>query len=467
MWLSMLVGLYVLFLCVAAANALTDWRRGWMYVVVCGVIQDPVRKVTSGTSVMISFLVVVLYFVILFAARNEIIASLRDFARRFAALYAAIFVFILLLIVSALNGLFTYGFDTWKVPAVSFLTYTVPMIAVLMGYVWLQREEMLYRFFRWYAMLTSVALIGSILEYFRVHTRLLGMVAFEGDYIRHLPGIQIRLLSGFYRSPDIMAWHASTLTVIGLAMAMKHGLEKQSLIWVGAAGWGFVNCMMAGRRKAIYYVLVFVAVFLWRYIKRVQAGQLFAMLGIGFIIFGIVQEIAGGADTNVYARGAIASQEEIAGRLEGGVFQTFEQFGLMGAGLGTATQGVRRFMTTDNIGWQEGGLGKLAIEVGLPGLIALAAIAVILANLTLRLTRIGDVPGSSQFLRATLLGLVVANAASFTASAQAYSDAVLSLMAGFFAGCLFASAALDERLPPAEPAAEPAPERSPVVAISR
>jgi chromate transport protein ChrA len=127
--------------------------------------------------------------------------------------------------------------------------------------------------------------------------------------------------------------------------------------------------------------------------------------------------------------------------------ETFRQFGYLGAGLGTATQGVRHLLGTDlNIGWQEGGLGKLAIEVGLPGILALVAVAAILARLLLLLTRIPDVEGSSQFLRVMLFALVAANGANFIASAQAYSDAVLALMTGFFAGCLFATAALDERL---------------------
>ena len=66
------------------------------------------------------------------------------------------------------------------------------------------------------------------------------------------------------------------------------------------------------------------------------------------------------------------------------------------------------------------------------------------------LTRIGDVPGSSQFIRVMLFAIVMANIAGFIASAQAYTDAVLALTTGFLLGGLFASAALDERLPATE-----------------
>jgi hypothetical protein len=41
------------------------------------------------------------------------------------------------------------------------------------------------------------------------------------------------------------------------------------------------------------------------------------------------------------------------------------------------------------------------------------------------------------------------------ASAQAYTDAVLALSTGFFVGCLFATATLDERLASVTP--EPTP----------
>lgn len=443
----MVLAIYLSFLAAACAYAVGNWREGWLLVIVCGAAQDPVRKLTPNVPVGISFAVVGLFGVIVFAARRELREEVRDFVRRFPRLYRAMFAFIITLCIAAFNGLFTYGFDKWKVPVLSFMTYVAPLLAILFGYTWLQREEMLYRFFRVYAVVTSIALIGTPLEYLRVDSSMLGMVGIEGDFIRHLPGIQIRLLSGLYRSPDIMAWHAATLAAIGIAMALRHGLDKQAPLWWGAAGWGFFNCMIAGRRKAIYYVLVFVAVFLWRYLKRVKSAQLFAILGVGLVIGLVVRGIAGGDNTGVYARTAIASQEEITSRIEGGVMETFRQFGLLGAGLGTATQGVRHLLGTDtNIGWQEGGFGKLAMEVGLPGILALLGIAAILVKLLLTLTRIPDVEGSSQFLRVMLFALVIANGASFVASAQAYSDAVLSLMAGFFAGCLFASATLDERL---------------------
>ena len=446
----MALAFYFIFLGAACAYALVDWRRAWLLVLVCGVIQDPVRKLTPGSPVYISFAVVALYAFILFGARNEMRQQAADFARRFSSIASGILIFVALLVVAGLNGLITYGFDKWKAPMISFVTYVIPLIAALLGYAWFQREEMMMRFFRVYAAVTSVALIGTVLEYFRVPSRLLGLVSFEGDYIRHLPGIQIRMLSGIYRSPDVMAWHASMLTVIGVAMALRAGVRRQLVIWSAVAGWGFLNCMIGGRRKAIYFVIVFCAAFLWRYLRRVQTAQIFASIGLLMIVATVVNSLSSDEATSVYTRGAVATRGEIGQRFEGGVMQTFREVGYMGAGLGTATQGVHHLLGSSSIGWQEGGLGKVAMEVGLPGLLALMVMAVIVVRMLMILTRIGDVPGSSQFIRVMLFAIVMANIAGFIASAQAYTDAVLALTTGFLMGGLFASAALDERLPATE-----------------
>src|SRR5687767_7916156 len=108
--------LYLVFLAASCAYALVDWRRGWLLVIVCGVLQDPVRKLTGGSPVYISFLVVGLYAVILFAARNEMRAYAIEFTRRFQSISTGLVIFVSLLIVAALNGVVTYGLDKWEAP---------------------------------------------------------------------------------------------------------------------------------------------------------------------------------------------------------------------------------------------------------------------------------------------------------------------------------------------------------------
>lgn len=452
----MILLLYLALLALAVLAAIRDWRRGWLLLPAFGILQDPVRKLTPDTPVVISFSVMAIYVAVLIGARTTLIAHLRELSRRFGAVYAAFVPVGLFVILAAVNGLATFGVSAWQVPALSLALYLAPIPAIIVGYAFLQREEALYRFFRIYAALTTVALVGTVLEYWRFHLPILGTVALPYDYIRHLGALQIRLLSGIYRAPDIMAWHAATLTCIGLIMTLRAGSRRA--IWISVAAWGFVNCLLSGRRKSVYFVLAFAAVFIWRYFRRLQIKQLFAMLLMAATIGVIVQRLSEDEVTSVYTRGATASTLEITSRLEGGVRETFRQFGLMGAGLGAATQGTHHLAAGQRkVGWQEGGLGKLAVELGLPGLLAVVVFGVVLLRMLLRLTSIGDVPGSSQLARVSLFALFIANVITFAASAQAYTDAVLALMTAFLMGCLLATAALDERLAEEEKVASAVP----------
>jgi hypothetical protein len=136
------------------------------------------------------------------------------------------------------------------------------------------------------------------------------------------------------------------------------------------------------------------------------------------------------------------------------MFGTIEQSGFLGAGLGTATQGVYHVVSSSvNLGWQEGGLGKLTLELGVPGLLALGFLAFAIVRLGMRITKFPDEPASSQITRVTLLALVAAHAANFIGSAQTYSDPVIALMAAFFLGALFATPALENRIAAATAAA--------------
>lgn len=448
---------FAAFVILAMCIAFLDWRRGWLMAVMIGVIQDPIRKLTAGSPVALTMSIVAVYGMILLATAHRQQRELGDFSRRFGAMWAAFGAFFFFLLLAALNGLMTFGLSMYKAPLLSLFLYLAPLPAVMIGFSYLDREELLFDFFRYYSAITSVALIGSLLEYLRFDWRVLGLVNSEGDYIRHLPGVQIRMISGFYRAPDIMGWHAATLTCIATAMVVRDGITPRAWRWMVAAGWGFFHCMISGRRKAIYMVAVFAIVLLWRYFRRLKTAQVTGFAMVGLVLALIVHNISSDQRSTAYAAGAATTREEVAARLEGGIFETIEQFGFLGAGLGTATQGVYHVLQDRSTsvnpldqsqitpgGWQEGGLGKLTIELGVPGLLAAVTLLFIALRTMLRITAYPDLPETSQIGRVALFALVIANIANFMASAQAYSDPVLTLITCFFVGCLFATARLDE-----------------------
>ena len=446
----MITVVFIAFLLLSMTVALIDWRRGWLMAIVCGVLQDPVRKLTPGTPVILIMSTVTVYVIALFAASGELQRRLREFTRRFSNVHGAFIVVLLFLVLAAVRGVFTYGMGGWQAPALSLFVYLAPVPAILLGFTYLRREEAIYAFFRFYAVVTSVALTGTLLEYFGMDLRVLGMVAATdlSAMIRHLPGIQIRMISGFYRGPDIMGWHAAMLAIIGITMAMRRQTLRRSWMWIALTAWGMLNCLLSGRRKAVYMVAVFVAVFLWRYVRQLKMLQVVALVLVFAAVGGVIYKIAHDEQANIYTRGTVTSSEEVLGRLEGGLFETVRQYGFLGAGLGAATQGVHHFHLVEGgmVGWQEGGLGKLAIELGIPGLIAVVFFAFALGRLMLLISAHPDVEGSSQLIRCALFGAVVANIIEFLVSAQAYSDPVLTLMTAFLLGCLLATGVLDERL---------------------
>jgi len=440
----MITVLFIAILMLSMTVALVDWRRGWLLAILCGVLQDPARKMTAGTPVAMSLSIVLVYAVVLFAAQSELQAHARDFIRRFANLYAAGILVIVFLALAAVNGIATFGISLWKIPALSLFIYCIPVPAVLLGYTWLQREEQLEKLFRFYAVMTSVALIGTPLEYFGVGSSALGTVGIDYN-LRFIKGVEVRLLSGFYRAPDIMGWHAATLVCVGVIMALRHRSLAKSWPWMLATGWGFLNCVMSGRRKAVYMAAAFAVVFLWRYIHRLKVAEAFAFVLVAIVLGGVANEINKNADSSVYARGTATTREELLTRLEGGLGETVIQYGIMGAGLGTATQGTQHLSGGVGFGWQEGGLGKLAIELGVPGLLSLALTALAMMQLLFKITKHPDIPESSQLLRVGLFAMFMGDAVTFLASAQAYSDPLLTLFSAFTLGCLFATSQLDER----------------------
>ena len=441
--------IFVAFLVLSMTVALVDWRRGWLMAIVCGVLQDPARKLTSGTPVVMSLSIVAVYAVVLFAGQDQLQASGRELARRFANLYASLILVFVFMALATVNGIVTFGLENWRVPALSLLIYCLPIPAVVLGYAWLRREEQLYSLFRFYAILTSIALIGTPLEYMHVHSPALGTVGIEWN-LRFINGLEIPLLSGFYRAPDIMGWHAATLVCIGVLMAMNRRALSQSWPWMLVAGWGFLNCVISGRRKAVYMVAAFAAAFLWRYIRRLKIAEIITFVLVGGVLALVIQQIGQNEESSIYARGTATTGGELFGRLEGGVSGTVEQYGFMGAGLGTATQGTQHLLGGTSFSWQEGGLAKLAIELGVPGLIALFIMMIILMHLLLRVSSHPDIPESSQLMRAGLFGIFIGDAVTFLASAQAYSDPLLTLFSAFTLGCLFATTQFDERARTAE-----------------
>src|SRR5262249_35913454 len=60
------------FLLLSMSVALIDWRRGWLMAILCGILQDPARKLTPGSPVALTLSVMLVYAIILFSGSGSL-----------------------------------------------------------------------------------------------------------------------------------------------------------------------------------------------------------------------------------------------------------------------------------------------------------------------------------------------------------------------------------------------------------
>jgi hypothetical protein len=123
----------------------------------------------------------------------------------------------------------------------------------------------------------------------------------------------------------------------------------------------------------------------------------------------------------------------------------YKRYGLIGAGLGTGSQGGQHFGAVAQ-GAAEGGLGKIWLELGAPGFFAAGLFAWALARHIWRVLKLV----SKQSVRLSrisygLVSFLLANVATFAVASQIYGDVFVLLMVGTALGLLLSMPVLCAR----------------------
>ena len=203
-----------------------------------GVLQDPVRKVTPDTPIYLTLAFVPIYvamFVNLWMTHPVLPNFFSHYPRA-----AAIALFVLLaLAVSSVQTL-SYGLHAWQAVVLGLSFYVGWIPALFLGFFFLRRDyRELDRPLLIFGLITSVMLVGTLLEYVGVKFAApwLGMVAYTGEWRRWYNDTEwVAMMSGFYRSPEIMAWHAATLVIVSVYMLVRR--PAWAALWVPQAGVG-------------------------------------------------------------------------------------------------------------------------------------------------------------------------------------------------------------------------------------
>jgi len=438
----MLLNIFLLCTGIATLFSIKDWRRGIYLMILIGIVKDPVRKMIPGAPAYLALATVPVWAGILIGAFIENPGLWHDFRNSYRKLTTAIIIFLVSLLPAALKSA-TYGTGSWQVTLIGFFSYSSLIFGLFIGYIYPKYKEDIKKILIFYCIVNAIMLIGTPLEYLGVAKGwdALGTDALKGKWVHYgVYGYVIHLVSGFYRSPDVMGWHACTMSMLAIMMALQSSV-KQRYFWVIIAGWGLMGGILCGRRKMIFMLPAFASILCllyWNLPKRIKFSTLLAVILISSSTGVLIYHKMG--PSTAIEKYYMQDPRVVFGRVEAhgyrSLITTYRQSGIFGEGLGTATQGIHHLNVTKPRTWQEGGLGRILVELGIPGFLCFLFLGFALVTTMWRLVAKQIDPSSTEFiLRAGLISLIAANAVSFVVSHQIYGDPTIvcffSVLIGF------------------------------------
>ena len=271
--------------------------------------------------------------------------------------------------------------------------------------------------------------------------------------------------SGLFRASEIAAWHAMTAACFVVLMTFLRRTNFTRLLTAVIVAAVLIGIgVLTGRRKIVIEFAVFVSTYfiLWAILEK-RVGKLAiiafttaALVGYAWLAAelreGVPEQVdAGSLDYSSYVERSQSVFQDAPSRfVELGiapVMWAYDSFGLFGAGLGVGTQGTQHFGGGGDIaGAAEGGLGKITLELGIPGLFVMGWFGISVFRHLWRIMRAAS-RHSLRMARLSfgLFSFLVANLAGFSVATQAYGDLFILLILSWTLGFLLAVPVLLER----------------------
>lgn len=434
--------------------AFTDWKRGMYLCLITAFMQDPLRKVIPDQpAICILFAAIVFGGVAVGAisASSRIeVSQIEGWSRH---LNAPFWAFILLLLFQSGNSLIRFANPL--VTALGLINYLLPILALGTSYCFFSRCGLVgtLRFFRAYVLCAVVALFTVYLEWLGLEWQVLGEVGagvkmlFYDSYAKGKAGV--------FRASEIAAWHAgmtACMLVITLSVQKIDTARMMILACVAPACIGVG--LLTGRRKMVMLVLIFVIVYVGIQLILLKRSRITALVVslVSLILYSgqmtyVRDEVDDGVHASEYERYVRRNRTvfgDAPGRLvDLGIMPIMwaqNWFGPLGGGVGVGTQGVQKITNLGEHIWAaEGGLGRIMLELGAPGLgIALFGIISLGRHIWRILLMARQHSKALTRMACGCSALLVANAANFTVATQAYGDAFIVLFLGMILAALLA-----------------------------
>lgn len=455
--------LTIALLMVTGVLTMLDWRKGMMMCVVIGIAQDPLRKLAPSQPVYYVLLVGVIFGIAWVRAALMRVplgpSAIQGWRENLKVPFSLFFAIV---VAQAMHSFVRYG--SAYMAGIGLLVWLAPIPAVVLAYQFAARRGLLgvRRWMTLYVVVALVSLSGVYLEYVGFQWRALGEIG-EGQIIYDV-GTILKANSGFFRASEIAAWHTAAIAcfVFMLSVGKRPTVLRVALALVLIAVLVQLG-ILTGRRKLLVEITIFIScyLFLVAWLQRGMARLAMVVLIMGVVGYvGIVGFIAPDLVQSSYTKSMrIDSGQRMEGYTERGksvfadlpkrvndvglqpLVYSVETFGWWGAGLGTGSQGTNSIAEEHGINrWAaEGGLGKVAMELGVPGLFMAAWLLVALAkHLRRQIASIARTSPQHARMAYGMVSFLVANAATFSVATQAYSDLFILLILGWCLGFLLA-----------------------------
>ena len=456
-----------LLLLLVAALAFKNWRHGFALCVLTAILQDPLRKLVPGQPV---------YFVV-FVGVVFVAASLGAMATRVSLAPSQMLgwrqyvgtpfaLFVLVALAQAVNSLARFGNPVMT--SIGVMSYFAPLSCIALAYRFaLSRGEAgVLRWMRFYVVIATLALITVYLEYAGFNSNTLGEVG--GGVLISGAGAYYKGNSGIFRAAEIAAWHAATVACFAFVLFWGRRVSLPKLL----VAFAFIVFLigigaLTGRRKMIIEITIFISAYfclkLWFLRGNGKVVLLTALLGVaGYVgAIGMMQPDRGdgswaservskttGNSFGKYTERAGTVFEDVPRRIMNTGVQPISwavaEYGWAGAGLGVGSQGAQHFGGVSS-GAAEGGLGKLTVELGVPGLLVAFWFVFALSRYVWRVLGLlaAESPEHAN-LAFGLVAFMLANVAAFAVATQAYGDLFVLLTLGWSFGFLVALPVLAE-----------------------
>lgn len=434
-----------------ALVTLWNWRYGFLCIIAVGVLQDVLRKLTPGVPAYYIVWSMALFGVIAVVALwKKQVGRLNQLWLGNQALQTVFILYFVLITLQIVHSLVRWS--TPIVPLLGGIFYLAPFLALLIVLAYARDMIWVRRFIYTYlAIMVPVCLTVYLSLWFKDSVPVLRDV---GEFIgRQLViydvGTVLYSYSGFLRVGEIAAFHAATsaafLTIFiyesHRGVAYRVACAALIVLLVGAI-------VLTGRRKmlmalSIFWVLQF---YLMTVLRKGTSRQAIVLLILGLPLSVGIGFLGGDGSFSLYLERGGSVFSSVGARAETAImlfWSALDRSGGLGLGAGVASQGMRYTgvdLTRYVGGASESGIGYIALELGVPGIIVMVLFVIVIARVFWRkLKFVARVDEGLLVYAASFAALLVANMATFITATQLYGDYFVLIVLGIIAGCLYSS----------------------------